>query len=87
MTIRITRVEKDQKITLRVDGRLMGEDVAELLRVLGESREPKILDLGGVQYVDSRAACALRDLLAKGVTFVGASPYIRLLLGQPATDE
>src|SRR5262245_28047535 len=81
--MRITRVERDQKIALTVDGRTVAEDVEELLRVLAESREPTTLELGGVQFVDSRAASALRHLQAKGVRFVGASPFIRLLPSLP----
>jgi hypothetical protein len=40
-----------------------------------------------VQFVDGRAAVVLRDLQAGGATLVGASPYVRLVLGQPATEE
>ena len=87
VTIRITRVEKGQRITFRVDGRLVGEDVGELLRLCEELREPKTLDLGGVQFVDDQGVRALRDLRARGFTLLGASPYVRLLLGQPATDD
>ena len=72
---------------LRVDGQLVGDDSAELLRVYEELSGSKTVDLGGVLFVDGRAATVLRDLQAGGATLVGASPYVRLVLGQPATDE
>ena len=87
MTIRITRVEADRGITLRVDGQLVGDDTEELLRVCEGLREPATLDLRGLRFVDSRGISVLRDLQAKGFTLGGASPFIRLLLGQPATDD
>jgi len=87
VTIRITRVEVDGEITLRVDGQLVGDDAEELLRVCEGLLEPLTLDLGGLRFVDSRGISVLRDLQAKGVTLGSASPFIRLLLGQPATDD
>ncbi len=72
---------------LRVDGHMEGDDSAELLRVYEELSGSKTVDLGGVQFVDGRAAVALRTLQAGGATLVGASPYVRLVLGRPATDE
>jgi len=87
VTIRITRVEADRDITLRVDGQLVGDDAEELLRVCEGLREPTTLDLGGLRFVDSRGVQVLRDLKTRGVTLGGASPFIRLLLGQPATDD
>ena len=87
MTIRITVVREGESSRLRVDGQLMGDDSAELLRVYGELPGTKTVDLGGVLFVDGRAATMLRNLQAGGATFVGASPYIRLVLGQPATDD
>jgi anti-anti-sigma regulatory factor len=50
-------------------------------------RNSTILDLGGLRFADSLGAGALRDLQAKGVTLQGASPFIRLLLGQRAPDD
>jgi hypothetical protein len=87
MTIRITVVQDGEISKLVVDGQLVGDDSAELLRVCEDLPGSKTLELGGVQFVDGRAAGVLRDLQARGVTLVGAPPYVRLMLGQPATDE
>jgi hypothetical protein len=87
VTIRITAVGEGKTRTLRVDGRLVGDDVAEVVRACGDLKEPVVLDLGGLRFADGRAVSVLRDLQARGVTLLGASPYIRLLLGRPATEE
>jgi hypothetical protein len=87
VTIRITVVREGENSRLRVDGSMVGDDSAELRRVYEELPGSKTVDLGGVQFVDGRAAVVLRDLQAGGATLVGASPYVRLVLGQPATEE
>ena len=80
-------VREGENSTLRVDGPLVGDDSAELQRVYAELPGSKTVDLGGVQFVDGQAAVVLRDLRAEGATLVGASPYVRLVLGQPATED
>lgn len=87
VTIRITVVREGETSRLAVDGQLVGDDSAELLRVCADLPGPKTLELAGVQFVDGRAASVLRRLQAGGATLVGASPYVRLLLGQRATDQ
>ena len=87
MTIRISVVQEGKSSRLRVDGRLVGDDSAELQRVYEDLPGAKKVDLGGVLFIDDRAATMLRHLQAGGATFVGASPYIRLVLGRPATDD
>jgi hypothetical protein len=87
MMIRITVVQDGEVSRIRVDGRLVGEDSAELLRVCDDLPGPKALELGGVQFVDERAVGVLRRLQAQAIAFVGASPYVRLMLGRPATER
>ena len=88
VAIRITVVQEGERSRLTVDGQLVGDDTAELLRVCEDLPGPKkTIELGGVQFVDGRAASVLRHLQASGVALVGASPYVRLVLGQPATEE
>jgi hypothetical protein len=88
VTIRISVVQEGEIFRLRVDGPLVGDDSAELQRVYEELSGAKTtVDLGGVHFVDRRAADVLRHLQARGVALVGASPYVRLVLGQPATEE
>jgi hypothetical protein len=87
MTIRITVIQEGEVSRLRVDGRLVGDDSAELLRVCDDLPGPKTLELGGLRFVDARAIGVLRHLQVQGIAFVGASPYVRLLLGRPATER
>jgi hypothetical protein len=72
----------DSGVTVfRLEGWLEGEAVAELERVALESAGPIRLDLSGLRSADAAGLNALRALRATGATLVGASPYIRLLLG------
>jgi hypothetical protein len=87
VTIRISVMREGENSRLRVDGQLVGDDSAELRRVYDELPGSKTVDLGGVSFVDGRAAEVLRDLQDGGATLVGASPYVRLVLGQSGTDD
>jgi hypothetical protein len=87
MTVRITAVGDSKGRTLKVDGWLTGDDVTELTRACEGGQGPLILDLADLQFADGRAVSALRKLRVGGATIVGASPYIRLLLGEPATED
>jgi hypothetical protein len=86
VTIHITVVQQGEMSRLVVDGRLVGDDSAELLRVCGALPGPKTVELEGVRFVDKRAVGVLLDLRAQGIALVGASPYIRLMLGHPVTE-
>ena len=66
---------------VRLEGWLEGEAVAELGRVLAGATGPLRLELSELRSADSAGIAALRALRASGATMIGASPYIRLLLG------
>jgi anti-anti-sigma regulatory factor len=66
---------------VRLEGWLEGEAVAELERVVNEESGPLRLDLSELRSVDAAGLDALRALRAAGASLVGASPYIKLLLG------
>ncbi len=66
---------------VRLEGWLDGETVAELERVVSEGSGPLRLDLSELRSADTAGLDALRALRAAGASLVGASPYIRLLLG------
>jgi len=70
-----------------VDGRLDGDVVAELERVVAERSGPVCLDLAGLRSADEAGFGALRALLARGVVVTGASPYFRLLLELEEPDK
>jgi len=66
---------------LRIEGWLEGETVAELERVVNGSSGPLWLDLSELRSADTAGLAALRAMRAAGASIVGASPYIKLLLG------
>ena len=81
MTLKITPTGPCPSAVLTLDGRLTGDEVAELRRAVDEVGGKVILDLTGLQFADRPGVSALRMLKAEGATFTGASPYIALLIG------
>jgi ABC-type transporter Mla MlaB component len=67
---------------LRLEGWLEGEAVAELEKVVSEGSGPLRLDLSELRSADRAGIAALRAIRAAGAALVGASPYIKLLLGK-----
>ncbi len=68
-------------MVVRLEGWLEAEDVAELERVIGEGSGPIRLDVSELRSLDPAGLAVLRALRTAGASIVGASPYIRLLLG------
>jgi len=66
---------------VRLEGWLEGEAVAELERVMDGLAGSLRLDLTQLRSANPAGLIVLRGLRARGAGFVGASPYIRLLLG------
>lgn len=66
---------------VRLEGWLEGETVAELERVIHGGSGPLRLDLCELRSADAAGLATLRALRAAGASIVGASPYMRLLLG------
>ncbi len=67
---------------VRLEGWLEGEAIAELAQVVSAGSGPLRLDLSELRSADAAGLDALRVLRAAGASLVGASPYIRLLLGR-----
>ncbi len=86
MTLRITTIAPGPPPALALDGRLTGDEVAELRRAVDEVGGEVTLDLAGLQFADRSGVCALRELRAHGVRITGASPYLTLLLGEASDD-
>ena len=82
MTLRIRTIGQGPPVALALDGRLTGDEVAELRRAIDEIGGEVLLDLAGLQFADRPGVSALRELKAQGVRIAGASPYITLLLGE-----
>lgn len=80
MALRLTVTPKEDLTVIRVDGRLIGDGVAELDRACGAARRPLVLDLTHLATADAAAVVTLRRLAGDGAHLLGASPYIALLL-------
>ncbi len=65
--------------TVEVHGELVKEALPELDR-LCRPRAGLVIDLSNLRHVDSHATTRLRELSASGVTLVGASPFISMLI-------
>jgi len=81
MTLYIACCSESDVRVVRLEGSLEAEVVAELDRVVGEGSGPIRLELSELRSVDQAGLAALRTLRAAGASIVGASPYIKLLLG------
>jgi hypothetical protein len=80
--LRITQVDApDSALTLRLEGKLRGPWVEELLRVCTPlSASPLRLDLAAVTYVDGPGLDLLRALLRGGITVGACSDFVAQLL-------
>jgi hypothetical protein len=81
VTLRITIDHESRIQVVRLAGWLEAGVVAELERVVGEASGPLRLDLTELRSADQAGVICLRALHGRGASFVGASPFIRLLLG------
>jgi RNA polymerase sigma-70 factor (ECF subfamily) len=82
--VKITRCTPEGSSTtrLRVEGRLVGDAVAELesaVAAIGLAASPT-LDLAGVAFLDREAACAIDALIRGGAVVVGCSPFVEQML-------
>jgi ABC-type transporter Mla MlaB component len=80
MSIRVTRSTDKGQTVLRIDGRLMSEDVAEVASQCETAQTPYTVDLSDLQSADSEGVRLLLELVRRGARIRGASPYIELLL-------
>jgi len=80
MTLRIMTTGSNLRATIKIDGRLTGEEGPELRRVCAGASGRPVIDLTDLQSADREGVRVLRALRAKGADLVGASPYIQLLL-------
>ncbi len=81
MTFRITISEESGVQVMRLAGWLENEAVDELGRALSDTSGPLRLELAELRSANQPGVMLLRALHAGGVSLVGASPFIRQLLG------
>ena len=87
--LKISQAEKaNHSITLKLEGRVVGEWVGELRQVcetlLIEGRSLK-LDLADVTFADASGVAALSSFKSRGVTFSNCSPFVEEQLKSPTT--
>jgi hypothetical protein len=87
MTFRITRIDDQRQTTLKVDGRLQADGLAEFERACGDPSARLTLDLRGLRQADEASLAMLRRLRAAGVTFEGLSSYLTLRLGPVSPED
>jgi len=82
MTLRISSRGPGSTASLKLDGRLTAEEVAELRRACAGVQGQVVLDLTDLQFADRQGLSALREFRAHGAQLVGVSQYLGLLLGE-----
>ena len=87
--LKISQTERaDHSVTLKLEGRVVGEWVGELRQVcetlLIEGRSLK-LDLADVTFADASGVAALLSFKSRGVTFSNCSPFVEEQLKSPTT--
>jgi len=87
--LKISQAEKaNHSVTLKLEGRVVGEWVGESRQVcetlLTEGRSLK-LDLADVTFADASGVAALSSFKSRGVTFSNCSPFVEEQLKSPTT--
>ena len=85
MSVRIETRPEDSKTTLRIQGRLAGSDVPELLRASRSIKGLIVLDLTDLQSADPDGIKAIQHLVRGGAELRGVSPFVRILLDDEPT--
>lgn len=82
MTLRISSNWPGPTSRLKLDGRLTGQEVAELRRAYAGATGKVVLDLTDLQFADRQGVSVLREIRAQGAQLIGVSHYLALLLGE-----
>jgi ABC-type transporter Mla MlaB component len=78
--LRITTKFATDEPCLVLEGRLIGDWVAELEAAVGGQSEPLHLDLSRVRFVDADGLALLHRLRSQGAVFLAVSPFVAALL-------
>lgn len=84
MSVRISLLPQEERLTVQVEGRLEAGDAVELKENYGESAAELTLDLAGLLSADETALEVLIALRDAGAQLKGASTYVRYLLERVA---
>jgi RNA polymerase sigma-70 factor (ECF subfamily) len=90
MRITIVAPEQSTKPCVRIEGRIVGDEDAELVsasvaRLRADA--PPTLDLSGVNFIDAVAARAVQALATDGAIVVGCSAFVDEILRAAAGSE
>jgi ABC-type transporter Mla MlaB component len=81
VTLRIGCEDDSPGGGVRLVGRLTREELPELDRVAALARRPLRIDVTHLMSADADGLAALKRLREEGAVLEGASPYLRLALG------
>ena len=80
MSVRISLLTEEERLTVQVEGRLVAEDAAALKQQYGPSAAELTLDLSGLLSADETALGVLVAFRAAGTELRGASTYVGYVL-------
>lgn len=80
MGFRIETVNEGNRTVIQVAGAFGGQALMEVRRLCKITLGPLCLDLSNLQSAEEEGVRYLKELEESGVTLVGLSPYIRLLM-------
>src|SRR5437773_5398357 len=84
--LRVTTVDEDQKMTLKLEGKLIGPWVEEVTRVWTDAaRSPRsnyIVDLRSVTFIDNPGRVLLAAMSRRGARFVASDCLIRTIIDE-----
>lgn len=80
VSVRISLLTEEERLTVQVEGRLVAEDAAVLQEQYGPSAAELTLDLSGLLSADETALAVLVAFQAAGTELRGASTYVGYVL-------
>ena len=86
MTLRIDILTGPGPATVRLSGWLSVAEVPDLEATVAKAGVPVHIDVGQMAGADAAGLLALQRLRGRGACLTGASPYIGLLLEEPAGE-
>jgi hypothetical protein len=87
MPIRISCGSTEGVTTLRIEGRLLSDDLPSLQTERARHPASLRLELSDLQFADRESVEELRRLIHEGAELVSASPYLDLLLRPTPTKS
>lgn len=80
MPLRLTTIRGPSSVTVKADGILDGEHLAEFRKVCHASTLPLQLDLSDLRRADEQGARELKEMEEAGVVLMEVRPFVRMLI-------